>query len=76
MIDARSSEPGLDIPQIRQRFEPALTSAPQPLQAKANVAPRLVDLNTTLLRLFPPIPKIAALGIHPARARRIGANVP
>jgi hypothetical protein len=36
-MDARSSGPGLDIPQTR--FEPALISAPQPLQAKANVAP-------------------------------------
>ena len=39
ITDARSSEPGLDIPQTRQRLEPALTSAPQPLQAKANIAP-------------------------------------
>jgi len=38
-MDARSSEPGLDIPQTRQRFEPALTSAPQPLQAKGKIAP-------------------------------------
>ena len=38
IMDARSSEPGLDIPQTRQRLEPALTSAPQPLQAKANIA--------------------------------------
>jgi hypothetical protein len=37
-MDARSSEPGLDIPQTRQRLEPALTSAPQPLQAKTNIA--------------------------------------
>jgi hypothetical protein len=36
-MDARSSEPGLDIPQTRQRLEPALTSAPQPLQAKTNI---------------------------------------
>jgi hypothetical protein len=43
IMDARSSEPGLDIPQTRRRLEPALTSAPQPLQAKANIAPRVVD---------------------------------
>jgi hypothetical protein len=36
-MDARSNEPGLDIPQIRQRFAPGLTSAPQLLQAKAKV---------------------------------------
>jgi hypothetical protein len=54
-MDARSSEPGLDIPQTRQRLEPALTSAPQPLQAKTNIALRVVDChgkNTSSLRLF------------------------
>jgi hypothetical protein len=54
-MDARSSEPGLAIPQTRQRLEPALTSAPQPLQAKANIALRVVDShgkNTSSLRLF------------------------
>ena len=51
-MDARSSEPGLDIPQTRQRFEPALTSAPQPLQANANVATptRLIFTAGTLRR--------------------------
>jgi len=34
-MEARNSEPGLDIPQTRQRLEPVLTSAPHPLQAKA-----------------------------------------
>jgi hypothetical protein len=55
-MDARSSEPGLDIPQTRQRLEPALASAPQPLQAKANIAIRVVDshgMNTSSLQLFP-----------------------
>jgi hypothetical protein len=33
-MEARSNEPGLDIPQTRQRFAPGLTSA-QFLQAKA-----------------------------------------
>ena len=37
-MEARNSEPGLDIPQTRQRLEPVLTSAPQPLQAKTNIA--------------------------------------
>jgi hypothetical protein len=55
-MDARSSEPGLDIPQTRQRLEPALTSAPQPLQAKANIAPRVVDShgkNTWVVAIIP-----------------------
>jgi hypothetical protein len=55
-MDAGSSEPGLDIPRTRQRLEPALASAPQPLQAKANIAIRVVDshgMNTSSLRLFP-----------------------
>jgi hypothetical protein len=34
-MEARSNEPGLDIPQTRQRLAPGLTSAPQFLQAKA-----------------------------------------
>src|SRR5690242_16791891 len=40
-IDARSSVPGLDIPQIWQCFAPGRTSAPQRLQrkARAKVAP-------------------------------------
>ena len=48
--DARSSEPGLDIPQTRQRLEPARTSAPQPLQAKANIAPESLILTARTLR--------------------------
>src|SRR3974377_293589 len=38
-MDARSREPGLDTSQIRQRFAPAITSAPHRLQDKAKVAP-------------------------------------
>jgi hypothetical protein len=34
-MDARSTVPGLDTPQTRQRFAPGLTSAPQRLQRKA-----------------------------------------
>jgi hypothetical protein len=34
-MDARSNEPGLDIPQTRQCLAPGRTSAPQFLQAKA-----------------------------------------
>jgi hypothetical protein len=49
-MDARSSEPGLDIPQTRQRLEPALTSAPQPLQAKANIAPESLIRTARTLR--------------------------
>jgi hypothetical protein len=44
-MDARSSVPGLDTPQTRQRFAPGLTSAPQRLQGKARttvVSPRSV----------------------------------
>jgi hypothetical protein len=44
-MDARSSVPGLDTPQTRQRFAPGLTSAPQRLQGKARttvVSPRPV----------------------------------
>jgi hypothetical protein len=49
-MDARSSEPGLAIPQTRQRLEPALTSAPQPLQAKANIAPESLIIMARTLR--------------------------
>ena len=49
-MDARSGEPGLDIPQTRQRLEPALTSAPQPLQAKANIAPESLIRTARTLR--------------------------
>jgi hypothetical protein len=49
-MDARSSEPGLDIPQTRQGLEPALTSAPQPLQAKANIASESLILTARTLR--------------------------
>jgi hypothetical protein len=44
-MDARSNEPGLDIPQTRQRLAPGLTSAPQLLQAKAKevIPVRAVD---------------------------------
>jgi hypothetical protein len=34
-MDARSTVPGLDTPQTRQRFAPGLTSAPQRLHRKA-----------------------------------------
>jgi hypothetical protein len=54
-MEARSREPGLDIPQTRQRLEPVLTSAPHPLQAKANIAFRVAGCdgkNTSSLRLF------------------------
>jgi hypothetical protein len=49
-MEARNSEPGLDIPQTRQRLEPVLTSAPHPLQAKANIV--CDGKNTSSLRLF------------------------
>ena len=49
-MDARSSEPGLDIPQTRQRLEPALTYAPQPLQVKANIAPESLIRTARTLR--------------------------
>jgi hypothetical protein len=55
-MDARSNEPGLDIPQTRQRFAPGLTSAPQLLQAKAKefIPLRAVDpqQNTPSSSLF------------------------
>jgi hypothetical protein len=55
-MDARSNEPGLDIPQTRQRLAPGLTSAPQLLQAKAKevIPVRAVDprQNTPSSSLF------------------------
>jgi hypothetical protein len=55
LSQTRNSEPGLDIPQTRQRLEPVLTCAPQPLQAKVNIALRVAGChgkNTSSLRLF------------------------
>jgi hypothetical protein len=39
MMEARSTEPGLDTPHTRQYFAPRFTSAPQCLQAKTKIAP-------------------------------------
>ncbi len=39
MIEARSNEAGLEIPQTRQDLVPDLTSAPQRLQAKIKNRP-------------------------------------
>jgi hypothetical protein len=38
-MDARNNVPGRDTPQTRQRFAPALTSAPQRLQGKGKLSP-------------------------------------
>jgi hypothetical protein len=54
--DARNSDPGLDTPQMRQRFAPGRTSAPQRLQEKAKAGPsleaRLITVSTFAVRLI------------------------
>jgi hypothetical protein len=57
IIDARSSEAGLDIPQTRHNFVPGFTSAPQPLQAKIKDASwsRLIPAEHPFLPIIPSI---------------------